>query len=164
MLKLELLKKENVERFNQEQEKAFSIHERFFEEGQILEPEDPNEFDFDAAKILGDKNSTILEIYDGTKYIGGTIVSRIDKSKYDIVLFYLTIDSLGKGLGKNALSLVESYFLDAELFRLITPSAVLYNTVFYVNKCGYKIVEIVGFNKDKNIADFVFEKEINRNK
>lgn len=39
----------------------------------------------------------------------------------------------------------------------------LYNTVFYVNKCGYKIVEIVGFNKDKNIADFVFEKEINRN-
>ena len=63
-------------------------------------------------------------------------------------------------LKKEALALVEAYFPDTKLFRLITPSNVVRNTVFYVNKCGYRIVKVVGFDREANTADYVFEKQM----
>lgn len=54
--------------------------------------------------------------------------------------------------------MVEDYFPDTRVFRLITPSQVIRNTVFYVNKCGYRIVKVVDFDKEANTADYVFEK------
>ena len=57
---------------------------------------------------------------------------------------------------------MEDYFPDTKVYRLITPSNVVSNTVFYVNKCGYRIVKVVGFDRETNMADYVFEKRIRR--
>ena len=54
--------------------------------------------------------------------------------------------------------MVEEYFPNAKVFRLITPTQVVRNSVFYINKCGYKIVKVIDFNKEENTADYLFEK------
>ena len=77
---------------------------------------------------------------------------------YRIELFYLIIDYQSKGIGKVALGMVEEYFPNAKVFRLITPTQVVRNSVFYINKCGYKIVKVIDFNKEENTADYLFEK------
>ena len=68
----------------------------------------------------------------------------------DISIFFLIVEYQGKGIGKTALEMVEAYFPDARVFRLITPSQVVRNVVFYVNKCGYRIVKVIDFNKEVN--------------
>ncbi len=64
--------------------------------------------------------------------------------------------------GLIPVALVEDYFPDTKVYRLIIPSNVVRNTVFYVNKCGYRIVKVVGFDRETNMADYVFEKRIRR--
>ena len=41
---------------------------------------------------------------------------------------------------------------------MITPSNVVRNVVFYVNKCGYRVVKVVGYDRETNMGDYVFEK------
>ena len=100
----------------------------------------------------------MLGIYDGQMLIGGATVQSLENYEYEIYEFFIAVEYQSKGIGKNALELVENYFEDAKVFRLITPSQVIRNTVFYVNKCGYHIVKVVDFNKEENCADYVFEK------
>ena len=60
---------------------------------------------------------------------------------------------------KTAFVMVEADFPDTEIFHLSTPSQIIRNTVFYVNKCGYHIVKVMEFNPTSNMADYVFEKK-----
>ena len=54
--------------------------------------------------------------------------------------------------------MVEATFPDTKVWRLVTPTQVLRNSVFYVNKCGYKIVRVEDFDKRTEHGMFVFEK------
>ena len=64
----------------------------------------------------------------------------------------------GKGLGQKALKMVEDTFPETKIWRLVTPTQVLRNAVFYVNKCGYSIVQVDEYDKNKECGMFVFEK------
>ena len=76
----------------------------------------------------------------------------------EINIFFICVEYQGKGVGKMALEMIENYFKDTKVFRLITPSQVIRNALFYINRCGYNIVEVVDYNKEENTCDFVFEK------
>ena len=54
--------------------------------------------------------------------------------------------------------MVEDTFPGTKVWRLVTPTQVLCNSVFYVNKCGYKIVRVEDFDKRTEHGVFVFEK------
>ena len=158
-LRLKLLDKSEIPLFNRFEEEAFSVHDKYFPDGIEPGAEYDDREEHDLNTIIDDPMFTVLAIYDGDTFVGGAIVE--DKGEYekDISIFFLIIEYQSKGIGKTALDMVEAYFPDARVFRLITPSQVVRNTVFYVNKCGYRIVKVVNFDKETNTADYIFEKK-----
>ena len=158
-INLQPLKKEEIDLFNREDERAFNVHARYFPDGLIPGAAEGDRDEYELSKIIEEPKFTILSIKDGEKFIGGAIVEDMGKGVREIVIFFLIVEYQSKGVGKAALDMVEAYFPEAEVFHLITPSQVIRNTVFYVNKCGYHIVKVVGFDPVSNTADYVFEKK-----
>ena len=158
-LRLKLLDKSEIPLFNRSEEEAFSVHDKYFSDGIEPGAEYDDREEHDLNTIIDDPMFTVLAIYDGDTFVGGAIVEEKGDFEKNISIFFLIIEYQSKGIGKTALDMVEAYFPDARVFRLITPSQVVRNTVFYVNKCGYRIVKVVDFNKETNTADYVFEKK-----
>ena len=158
-LNLQPLKKEEIDLFNREDERAFNVHARYFPNGPIPGAADDDRDEYELCKIIDDPIFTILSIKDGEKFIGGAIIKDMGKGVREIGIFFLIVEYQSKGIGKTALDMVEAYFPDTEIFHLITPSQVIRNTVFYINKCGYHIVKVMEFNPTSNTADYVFEKK-----
>ena len=161
-LQLRLLTKEEVDLFNKADEKAFSVHDRYFPDGLVPGAAEDDRGEYDLQKLMDDPKYTVLGIYNDGRFIGGAIVGNSGKHVREIEIFFLIVEYQSKGIGKTALDLVKAYFPDARVFRLITPSNVVRNVVFYVNKCGYRIVKVVGFDRETNMANYVFEKRIRR--
>lgn len=158
-LRLKLLDKSEIPLFNRSEEEAFSVHDKYFPDGIVPGAGDDDREEHDLNTIIDDPMFTVLAIYDDDIFVGGAIVEDKGECEKDISIFFLIVEYQSKGIGKIALDMVETYFPDARVFRLITPSQVVRNTVFYVNKCGYRIVKVVDFDKETNTADYVFEKK-----
>ncbi len=135
------------------------MHDKYFPDGIVPGAGDDDREEHDLNTIIDDPMFTVLAIYDDDIFVGGAIVEDKGECEKDISIFFLIVEYQSKGIGKIALDMVEAYFPDARVFRLITPSQVVRNTVFYVNKCGYRIVKVVDFDKETNTADYVFEKK-----
>jgi GNAT superfamily N-acetyltransferase len=157
-LKVQPLKEEEVDLFNKADEAAFNVHARYFPGGIVPGAAEDDRGEYDLRKVMNDPKFTVLSIYDDDRFIGGAIVEDKGQTVKEIEIFFLIVEYQSKGIGKTALELIEDYFPDAGIFRLITPSNVVRNVVFYVNKCGYKVVKVVGYDRDTNTADYVFEK------
>lgn len=107
---------------------------------------------------------------DGVK-VGGVCL-KIDHTTQEnwFDLFYIYPEFHSKGLGLLIWQAIERRYPDTKVWRLITPYFEKRNIHFYVNKCGFKIVEF--FNKshcdpsrpysdnDFHNEYFVFEKRI----
>ena len=154
---LKRLEKKELDSFIKAHDESFSVHDKYFADGVVPGPteEEGKEYFY---QLFNDSKTVFLGIYDEDKYIGGAIVCDDGDGVFRIELFYLIIDYQSKGIGKIALDMVEEYFPNAKVFRLITPTQVVRNSVFYINKCGYKIVKVIDFNKEENTADYLFEK------
>lgn len=161
-LEIQPLTKEEVDLFNKADEAAFNVHARYFPDGIVPGAAEDDRGEYDLKKVMDDPRYTVLSIKDNGRFVGGAIVQETGKHSREIEIFFLIVEYQSKGIGKEALVLVESYFPDTKVFRLITPSNVVRNTVFYVNKCGYRIVKVVDFDRKTNTADYVFEKRIRR--
>lgn len=137
---------------------AFNVQSKYFENG-ILPPFSEEEKEKNALTTLfKQKNITMLSIHLDNNIVGCAVVKFIDEATNEILLFFISPSYQGNGLGKQALQMVEDTFPDTKIWRLVTPTQVLRNTVFYVNKCGYKIVRVEDFDKQKEHGIFVFEK------
>ena len=55
--------------------------------------------------------------------------------------------------------MIEENYPEVKTWRLVTPTQVLRNAVFYINKCGYSIVRVDDWDKEKECGMFVFEKK-----
>ena len=156
-LRIALLGKEETKLFKQIHDLAFEVQAKYFKDG-VLPGFDEDDKEFDLSNLIKNPNFTVLGIYNDQTLIGGATIQTMGEQAYEIYEFFIAVEYQNKGIGKVALELVENYFNDAKIFRLITPSQVVRNTVFYVNKCGYQIVKVIDFNKEENCADYVFEK------
>lgn len=110
-------------------------------------------------------------IYAENEKVGGAVF-KIDRESHHnwLDLFYLYPDKHGKGLGQLIWKNIELKYPQTKVWHLITPYFEKRNIHFYVNKCGFKIVEF--FNKSHRDPDrptselpfhdeyFVFEKEM----
>lgn len=161
-LSVRLLENDEIDLFNKSDEEAFNVHARYFPGGVVPGAAEDDRDEYDLRKVMGDPRFTVLSIRDDGRFVGGAIVEDLGKHARDISIFFLIVEYQGKGIGKTALKLVEDYFPDTWVFRLVTPSQVIRNTVFYVNKCGYRIVKVVDFDKEANTADYIFEKRRRR--
>lgn len=137
---------------------AFSVQAKYFENG-ILPPFSEEQKEKNALTTLfKEKDIIILTIYLEEDIIGCVVVRKIDNVRKEILLFFILPKYQGKGFGRQVLKMMEDTFPETQIWRLETPTQVLRNSVFYVNKCGYKIVRVAEFDKQKEQGMFVFEK------
>ena len=127
--------------------------------------------DNDIESSLNNSETEVYAIQDNDEKVGGIAIRTDGENQCNwLDLFYIYPDKHGKGLGTDIWQAIERKYPETKVWRLITPYFEKRNIHFYVNKCGFKIVEF--FNKahrdpnrpmggaDFHDEYFVFEKRI----
>ena len=78
-------------------------------------------------------------VHEG-KNVGGVIVS-VDEDKGDLEILFVNPDVHSKGIGYAAWCEVERMYPNVKVWETITPYFETRNIHFYVNRCGFHIVE-----------------------
>ena len=124
--------KDNQEAFNYGALEEFGIRDEHFEEdGEIISHETI------ANAIDGGKAYRIML---GSEKVGG-IVLRIDGNHGDLELLFVSPKAHSKGIGYAAWCAVEKMYPNVKVWETVTPYFEKRNIHFYVNRCGFHIVE-----------------------
>lgn len=100
----------------------------------------------EILEIISEPDCETYAVYaDGVKVGGISIKIDAATQHNSAELFYIYPEHHSKGLGFQIWQAVERLYPDTRVWRLITPYFEKRNIHFYVNKCGFKIVEF--FNK-----------------
>lgn len=78
---------------------------------------------------------------DGRKVGGAVLKIDRDTGHNHLDLLYVLPDAHGKGIGYGAWKAIEALYPDTKVWETCTPYADKRNIHFYVNKCGFQIVE-----------------------
>ena len=101
--------------------------------------------------IKGEGAETLHIVHQGQR-IGGAVV-RIDKTTQEntLDLIFISPTNHGRGIGSAAWQAIEARYPATKKWSLVTPCFEKRNIHFYVNKCGFHIVEYYNeFNPDPN--------------
>ena len=80
-------------------------------------------------------------VADGQK-IGGVVLIINRKTRRNILeLLFIDPSAHGRGIGSQVWKLIEATYPDTRVWETITPYFEKRNIHFYVNKCGFSIVE-----------------------
>lgn len=163
------LKEQDYAVFRNDVKRIFSIAviEEFGEsqeEGDVIPDKDIN-------LSLYNPQCEAFFVYDNGNKVGGIAIKKdMDNQCNWLDLFYIYPEYHGKSIGLRIWQAIEKKYPDTKTWRLVTPYFEKRNIHFYVNKCGFKIVEF--FNRHHQNSDrpsgntdfhdeyFVFEKQI----
>jgi len=127
---------DNQEAFNYGAMEEFGLRDNHFEEeGQIISR--------DTIEQSIDSGEAYRIVLDGQK-VGG-IVIKVDCEKGDLDLLFVSPNVHSKGIGYAAWCAVEKLHPEVKVWETVTPYFEQRNIHFYVNRCGFHIVEF--FNK-----------------
>lgn len=127
---------DNQEAFNYGAMEEFGLRDNHFEEeGQIISR--------DTIEQSIDGGEAYRIVLDGQK-VGG-IVIKVDGEKGDLDLLFVSPAVHSKGIGYAAWCAVEKLYPEVKVWETVTPYFEQRNIHFYVNRCGFHIVEF--FNK-----------------
>ncbi|MEE6132285.1 GNAT family N-acetyltransferase [Priestia sp. GS2] len=137
---LATFKKELQEAFMKGLQDSFQEAENPTEMGPI-----PADEDFEHS--LTAKDSVVRQLIHNGERIGGVVLKINEETQRNEVDFLYTLASAhGKGLGTKAWQAIEAAFPETKVWELHTPYFEKRNIHFYVNKCGFKIVEFYNHN------------------
>lgn len=117
--------------------------------------------------IDGEKSEAYRIVQNG-KNVGGLVI-HIDKDTLegDLELMFVLPECHSKGIGQKAWKAVEALHPKIRVWKTTTPYFEKRNIHFYVNRCGFHIVEFLNkhhhpHSKDDEEDDemFIFRKEI----
>lgn len=93
-------------------------------------------------KSIDDENAETYRIVQDGNYVGG-VVFKIDKetAKGELELLFVSPEVHGRGIGQMAWREVERMHPEIRVWECITPYFEKRNIHFYVNRCGFHIVE-----------------------
>ena len=137
---LERLEDDDREQFVLDNQEAFNYgaleefgrrDEHFEEDGQIISRE--------TIERCIDEGEAWRIILDGKK-VGG-IVLKVEGEKGELELLFVSPRIHSKGVGYAAWCEVERMFPEVKVWGLVTPYFETSNIHFYVNRCGFHIVE-----------------------
>ena len=156
-IKLTPLEADDREQFIMDNQTAFNYGalEEFGTRDEHFE-EDNNVISRETISKSIDSGTAYRIMLDGQK-VGGTVVS-VDGEKGDLELLFVNPECHSKGIGYQAWCEIEKLYPDVKVWETVTPYFEKRNIHFYVNRCGFKIVEF--FNKyhgDVNEDDELFE-------
>lgn len=123
---------DNQEAFNYGAMEEFGLRDDHFEEdGEIISRETIE------TSIDGGEAYRILK--DG-KPVGGVVIS-VDGDRGDLELLFVSPKAHSKGIGYAAWCAVERLHPEVKVWETVTPYFEKRNIHFYVNRCGFHIVE-----------------------
>ena len=109
--------------------------DHFEEEGEIISRE--------TIEHSIDSGEAYRIIFDGQK-VGGVIVS-VEGDRGDLEILFVSPECHSKGIGYAAWCEVEKMYPQVRIWETVTPYFETRNIHFYVNRCGFHIVEF--FNR-----------------
>ena len=132
---LPILKQEIQEAFMRGLQDSFSDRDEEMEMRPL-----PSEEDFEASLYRSD--AVIRQLMQNGERIGG-VVLEIDEEtgRNEVDFLYILASAHGKGIGTKAWVAIEATFPQTKVWELHTPYFEKRNIHFYVNKCGFHIVE-----------------------
>lgn len=144
MVTLKLLSEDDKEQFILDNQEAFNYgaleefglrDSHFEEEGEII-----------SRKTIEQsiESGIAYRIYNDEKVVGGAVI-KIDGEDGELELLFIKPSEHTKEIGQKAWSLIEENYPNVKRWETFTPYFETRNIHFYVNKCGFKIVEY--FNK-----------------
>ncbi|WP_342587199.1 GNAT family N-acetyltransferase [Methylobacterium terrae] len=103
----------------------------------------PSDDGLDAS--IAAPGAVALRVLRGGRPVGGAVV-RIDAAtqRSALDLFFVSPAEHGRGLGHAAWRAIERMYPETRIWETHTPYFEKRNIHFYVNKCGFKIVEFFG--------------------
>lgn len=107
--------------------------------GSLAEPILPTE---DVEESFSAEGAQAYVAEANGKRVGGAIVAINEKTKFhSLHLLYVAPDAQNKGYGFEIWNAIEKSFPDTKVWETHTPYYDKRNIHFYVNRCGFKIVE-----------------------
>ncbi len=98
--------------------------------------------------------AAVWHVVQGESRVGGAVVSIDETSGHNVLdLFFLSPSCHGRGLGLAAWRALEAMYPQTRVWETVTPYFEKRNIHFYVNKCGFHIVEF--FNARHRDPDLV---------
>ncbi|MGA0598056.1 GNAT family N-acetyltransferase [Enterovirga sp. CN4-39] len=109
-------------------------------------PDGPIPSDEVLDRAVEAPGAVVLRVLCNGRKVGGAVVTIDGKTHHNSLdLFFLKVGEHGRGLGLEAWLAIERRFPETITWQTHTPYFEKRNIHFYVNKCGFKIVEF--FNK-----------------
>lgn len=108
--------------------------------------EEPIPSNQDIEESIMDSNSIVYSIIFENELVGGAIVHINKITQYNsLSFFFIMTNKHSRGIGYLAWKAIEKEHPKTKIWETITPYFEKRNIHFYVNKCGFKIVEF--YNK-----------------
>lgn len=139
-LSLEPLQPSDRAQFRRDLQEAFMAGLR---EQHPFEPEDgPIPPDEDVDESLDAAGAVAYHILSNGQRVGGAVLT-IDAMTHrnSLAFFFVRTGVSGRGIGQQAWQLIEATYPETISWETHTPYFEKRNIHFYVNKCGFKIVE-----------------------
>ncbi len=136
---LALANKEDLPLFQKELQEAFmkGLIDHFGEAETGPIPSDE-----DIQQSFNAPDAAIYHIVLNGEKVGGVVLKIDDETHRNSVdLFYISSKSHSRGIGTAAWQAIEAQYPETEVWELGTPYFEKRNIHFYVNKCGFHIVE-----------------------
>lgn len=135
----------------------FGVRDEHYEEdGEIISRKTIEE-------SIDKKTSKTYRIVADGENVGGIVLDIDMNNKKGILeLLFVSPDSHSKGIGQTAWKLIEEMYPEIKMWETITPYFEQRNIHFYVNCCGFHIVEYFNkyhscpFDNDKDDFDGMF--------
>ena len=137
MLIIQPLKVENQEWFIHSLQQSF----RLVMENELAENEEIISCQEIEASQRAEKAHS-LQIEQNVKLVAGAVVQIDERTQCNSLdLFFVCADQHGKGIGLQAWQEIDRRYPQTRVWETHTPYFEKRNIHFYVNKCGFKVVE-----------------------
>jgi hypothetical protein len=136
---LDIAMEDDLPRFRKDLQDAFAIAvvETF---GSANEGPIPS--DEDVTSSFNAPNAIVHRILEDGEWVGGAVVSIDSETHHNSLdFFFVRVDELGRGIGRKAWAAIEATYPNTTVWTTHTPYFEKRNIHFYVNVCGFHIVE-----------------------
>ena len=140
---------DNQEAFLYGATQEFGMRDNHFEEDdQIISRET-------IEQSIDRKNAVAYRIMLGNEKVGGVVI-RIEGNEGELELLFVSPKAHGKGIGYRAWCEIERLHPEVKVWETVTPYFEKRNIHFYVNRCGFHIVEFFNIHHlDPNDRDMM---------
>ena len=120
--------------------------------GQPLEEPIPSDSDIEQS-IAIDGAATYWIMANDQRVGGAVLVIDEISNLNSLAFFFISTSQQSRGLGLQAWKAIENEYPNTKVWETVTPYFEKRNIHFYVNRCGFKIVEFYNkFHPDPNQA------------